>query len=32
VRRKADWLGPLIVVLLFAALVVLLLWLARGAT
>ena len=31
VRRKTDWLGPLIVALLFAAVVLLLIWLTRGA-
>jgi hypothetical protein len=29
-RRKINWLGPLIVVLLFAAIIVLLIWLTRG--
>ena len=32
VRRKADWIGPLVVVLLFAALIVLLIWLTWGAS
>jgi hypothetical protein len=30
-RRRIDWLGPLLVLLLFAAIVWLLVWLARGA-
>jgi len=31
-RRKTDWVGPLIVVLLFVAMIILLLWLTWGAT
>jgi hypothetical protein len=31
VRRRTDWLGALIVLLLFAAVVLLLIWLTRGA-
>jgi hypothetical protein len=32
VRRRIDWLGPLIVVLLFAAIVALLVWLTSIRT
>ncbi len=30
VRRKVNWLGPLAVVLLFAAVMALMIWLAEG--
>jgi hypothetical protein len=32
VRHRANWLGPLIVVLLFAAMILLLIWLTWGVS